>query len=201
MISLKRSQRRSSSSAAELRVELRPGRLAGLAERVLEVARGEPADDAAEHLQQAPVGIPGKARVVGALGQPADRLVAEAEVEHRVEHPRHRDARPRSDRDQQGIARVAEPLLGRTLEPLEGLVDLLLDSIRQLTVAQVGDAGLRGDHKAGRHPLGPEHAGHLRDPGALAAEQLAHLARAVGEVDDPAQAAATSAGPATTPSS
>ena len=72
---------------------------------------GEPADDAAEHLQQPPVGVPGKARVVGALGEPPDRLVAEAEVEHRVEHPRHRDARSRADRDQQRILGVAEALL------------------------------------------------------------------------------------------
>ena len=55
-----------------------------------------------------------------------------------------------------------------------------------LAAVHVGDAGLGGDREAGRHPLGAEHARHLGDVGALAAEQLAHVARALGEVVDPA---------------
>ena len=49
----------------------------------------------------------------------------------------------------------------------------------------VGDAGLGRDREAGGHSVGAEHPGHLGDVGALAAEQLALLARALGELMDP----------------
>ena len=49
----------------------------------------------------------------------------------------------------------------------------------------VRDARSRGDREAGGHPLRSEHAGHLGDVGALAAEHVSHLLRALREVDDP----------------
>ena len=52
-------------------------------------------------------------------------------------------------------------------------------------VAHVGDARLGGDREARRDALLAEHARHLGDVGALAAEQVAHVPRALGEVVDP----------------
>ena len=55
-------------------------------------------------------------------------------------------------------------------------------------VAHVLHARLRGDGEAGRHALRAEHARHLRDVRALAAEQLAHVAAALVERHDPSAA-------------
>ena len=92
---------------------------------------------------------------------------------------------PRAHRHEQRVVGVAERLAGLLLEALERLVDLLLEAVRERAVRlHVGDAGLGRDREAGRHALGAEDARHLGDVGALAAEQLAHVARALGEVVD-----------------
>ena len=84
-----------------------------------------PRHDVAEHLHEAPVGVPGEALVAGRAREALDRLVVEAEVEDRVEHPRHRLARAGAHGDQQRVVGVAEPLAGLLLEPRERLGDLL----------------------------------------------------------------------------
>ena len=56
--------------------------------------------DVAVHLAEAPVGVPCEARVLTRRFESLDGLVCESEVEHRVHHPGHRDARARADRDQ-----------------------------------------------------------------------------------------------------
>ena len=71
------------------------------------------------------------------------------------------------------------------LERRKRLVDLVVETVGEALVAHVGDARLGRDREAGRHPLGPEDARHLRDVGALAAEQIAHVPRALGELVDP----------------
>ncbi len=102
-----------------------------LADRALEQHRVDPADDVAEHLHEAPVGVPGEALVGGARRQALDRLLAEAEVEHGVHHPRHRLARAGADRDEQRVLRVAELAARVALERRQGGADLLLELGRQ----------------------------------------------------------------------
>jgi hypothetical protein len=170
----------------ELRVVRDPALLLGLLDRLLEGLAGHPAGDVAEHLHEAPVGVPREAVVLRLLGEPLDRLVVEAEVEHGVEHPGHRLARARAHGDQQRVVRVAEPLARLLLEPGERLGHLIGHALWLLLVAlHVGDAGLRGDREPRGHPLGAEHPRHLGDVRALAAEQVPHVAGPVGEVVDP----------------
>ena len=83
-----------------------------------------PRDDVAEHLHEAPVGVPGEALVLGRAREALDRGVVEAEVEDGVEHPGHRLARAGADGDQQRVLVVAEPLAGVLLQALERLRDL-----------------------------------------------------------------------------
>ena len=71
------------------------------------------------------------------------------------------------------------------LEARERLVDLLVEPVGQLAAGlHVRDAGLGRDREARRHAVGAEDARHLGDVRALAAEQVAHLARALREVVD-----------------
>ena len=152
---------------------------------VLELLALDAAHDVAEHLHEAPVGVPREALVVGLLGQPLHRLVVEPEVQDGVEHARHRLARARAHRHEQRVVGVAEPLARVLLEPLQRLVDLLLQALGKGVLAHVGHARLGGDREPARHPVGPEDARHLRDVGALASQQLAHVPRALGELVDP----------------
>ena len=50
----------------------------------------DPHHHVAVHLDEAPVGILGEARIARLLGKALDRGVVQTEVEHRVHHPRHR---------------------------------------------------------------------------------------------------------------
>ena len=121
-----------------------------------------------------------------ALREPLDGRVVEPEVEDGVEHPGHRLAGAGAHRDEQRVLVVAEPLARVLLQALERLRDLVGHPVGLfLAGLHVGDARLGGDREAGRDAVGAEHAGHLRDVGALAAEQVAHVLRALGEVVDP----------------
>ena len=76
-------------------------------------------------------------------------------------------------------------LPARSSRRRERVRDLLLEAGGLLAAGRhVGDARLGGDREARRHALGAEHPRHLGDVRALAAEQVAHLARALGEVVD-----------------
>ena len=68
------------------------------------------------------------------------------------------------------------------LEALDRLVDLVDETIGQPGIgAQIGHTGLRADREPGWDAVGTEYARHLGEIGSLAAEQRAHLARALGE--------------------
>ena len=129
-------------------------------------------DDLPVHQDQPAVRVVREALVPGSLGEPADGLVVQAEVEDRVHHPGHRDRRPGADGDEQRILRVAEPLAGLLLERGEMLLDLGLEAVgKPAAVRHVGAAGIGRDRETRRHRH--SELGHLGEPDPLAAEQLA----------------------------
>jgi len=124
-------------------------------------------------------GVVGKAGVA-ALGDDAlYGLVVETEVEDRVHHPRHRGAGPGTHRDQQRVGAVAELLAHELFNPGQVLVDLGLETGRVVAVVLVEfGADFGGDGEPGRHRQAD--AGHLRQVGSLAAQQILHVATPFG---------------------
>ena len=142
------------------------GRVDGLLEAVAVDAEDRPA----VHLDQPPVGVPGEALVAGAAGEGGDAGVAEPDVEHRLHHPRHREPGPGPDGDEQRVVGVAEPAAHPLLERVQVGVHLVEQPLRNGPVREVGTARVGRDGEARGHRQ-PE-PGHLREVGALAAEQV-----------------------------
>jgi hypothetical protein len=81
--------------------------------------------------------------------------------------------------------RSAESATYGPLELGERHVHLLLKPIRELAMAShVCDTGLGRDREPGWNPFSAEHPSHLSDVRALAAQELTHFARALGELVD-----------------
>ena len=170
----------------ELDVLLRAALGLQVRERLLEAVPVDPVDDLAVHLDQAPVGVVGEARVAGPRREPRERVVVQAEVQDRVHHPGHRDRGPGADRDEQRVVGVAEALAGLLLQRGDVLVDLGVEPVRELlAVLHVRAAGVSRDREAGGH--GNAERGHLREPDPLAAEQLAPAPGRLVEVVDEAR--------------
>ena len=155
-----------------------------VADRTLEQVMVDAAYHVTEHLDVAPIRIPGEALGSRTRCEAAYRLVGNAEVEHRVHHSRHRFAGPGPDRYEKWVGRVAQPLPRLSLERRQGLVDLFLDLRKQLATIQIGDACLRGHGESGGNPDRWPEARHLRDVRALPAEEIAHLHPTLGETVD-----------------
>ena len=169
----------------ELGVLLDPGGALALGDRPLELLPAHALRDVREHLDEPPVGVPGEAGIAGRIGEPLHRAVVEAEIEDRVEHPRHRLAGARADRDEQRIVWIAEHLPDLLLEVGERHGDLFPEPLGKLVpTLHVGGAGLGRDRETGGHPVGPEHPGHLGEARALATEKLPLFARAFREPVD-----------------
>ena len=131
---------------------------------VLEARPGHATNDVTEHLHEPPVGIPRKARVAGARRQPLRGGVAQAQVQDRVHHPRHRVARAAAHGDQQRVLRVPETLLGALLQARQRLRDGLRQAFWWASVRpHVFHARLGCDREPGWHEIRPEHARHLCD--------------------------------------
>ena len=144
-----------------------------LVDLFLEQALGDAHDDVSKHLHKAAIAIVGKARVAGLLGQTLNRLVVQAEVEDGVHHAGHGLARAGAHGNQQGVFHIAELLAGDLLKTLDVRKDVRLDLRIDLTAIRVVlRAGFRRDREALRH----RHTGrgHLREAGALAAENVSH---------------------------
>ena len=110
---------------AELAVLAHAGALAGRAQDLLVALARDAADDVAEHLDEAPVGVPREALVAGVRGETVHGLVVEPEVQDRLEHPGHRVARAGAHGHQQRVVGVAERAAGALLEAGDALRDLL----------------------------------------------------------------------------
>ena len=95
-----------------------------LGERLLEPMCVDSGDHVPEHLNQAPVGVPGEALVPRCPCETRDGLLVQAEVQDGVHHPGHRDSGSGAHRHEEWVARIAEPLARRLLEPSHVLRDL-----------------------------------------------------------------------------
>ena len=96
-------------------------------EDVLELLLGNVENHVAEHLDQAAIGVIGKARIVAALGQRFDGLVVEAEVQNGVHHAGHGELGAGADRNQQRILARAELLALQLFQLIESGVHLGVD--------------------------------------------------------------------------
>ena len=149
-------------------------------ERFLEVLTRDVEDDLAEHLHEASVRVVREALVVGLAGETLHRLVVEAEVEDGVHHPRHRERRPRADRDEQRVGTVTEALAHVGLERDPGRGDLVHQTVGQGVLGRhVRLARVRGDGEARRDRQ--TEVGHLGQVRPLAPEQVLLLLGALTE--------------------
>ena len=148
-----------------------------------EVVVGQPGggahDHVAEHVEEASVAVPARARVVRLLNEAEHRLVVHAEVEDGVHHAGHGDGRAGAHGNQKRILRVAQLLAHQLLE---------LGQLRQHLVPHAGRigilvlavvrAGLGGHREARRHrQAGQRHVGQVR---TLAAQDGLHAGIAFG---------------------
>ena len=131
------------------------------------------------HGDEAPIAVQGEAPVAGQLGQPLHRLVVQAQVQNRVHHARHGRPRARAHRHQERVGHIAERLAGQGLDLRQRRLHLGVQVGRiGLSLGVIVDARLGGDRETGRHRQAQR--GHLRQIGALAAEQILHRSVAVG---------------------
>jgi hypothetical protein len=122
------------------------------------------------------------------LGETGDRPVVQPEVEDRVHHARHRGACTRAHRDQQRVRRIAEATSDDALDLGQRRLHLAFELGRVFALMRVEMGADLGRDREARRNGKPEIA-HLREIGALAAEQVAHLgapvALALAEAVDP----------------
>ncbi|OPZ58522.1 MAG: hypothetical protein BWY87_01417 [Deltaproteobacteria bacterium ADurb.Bin510] len=148
-------------------------------ELVLEGMRVGAHDDVGVHLDETAVGIIGEALVAARLDQALDGLVVEAQVQNRVHHAGHRDARARTDREEQRVLGIAETFAHDGLDLGQSFLDLVLDILRQGLAALIIDGADFGrDGEARRHRNAQ--VAHLGQVGALAAQQVLHVGLALG---------------------
>ena len=137
----------------------------------------EPQHDAREHREEPAVAVPGETLVARARLEPLDGCVVEPEVQDRLHHSGHGHAGARPDRHEEGTLAVAEPRVGRLLEPREVLQDLLPETLRPLAPRALSvNPGLGRDGEAGRDR--DAEIRHLGQLAALAAEEVPHHGRA-----------------------
>ena len=145
----------------------------GVVEGLVELLGVDAHHDPAEHLDEPAIGVPAEALVRGQGDQAVQGVLVEAEVEDRVHHPGHRELGARADRDEERVGRVAEALAGQALDVLDRVEDVLPEALRQLLARREEVVARFGrDRETGRH--GQPGDRHLREAGALAAEQVAH---------------------------
>ena len=123
----------------------------------------------AEHLQQPAVAVPGESGVAADLGQTLHALVVQADVQHRLHHPRHRVHGPRPHTHQERVVAFAEIAAVALLEPAHRHRDLDAQLTRLAAGGEIAAAGLGRDREARRHRQ-PQ-IRHLGEVRPLAAEQ------------------------------
>ncbi len=145
----------------------------------LGASRGNVQHDAAEHGDEAAVGVPAEALVARAGDEAVEGGLVEAEVEDGVHHARHAELGAGANGHQERALGIAETLAGLGLDHLHGGQDVVPQAGRELLArGEVVVAGLGGDGEA----RGSRQArvGHLGQAGTLAAQQILHPAVALG---------------------
>ena len=149
-----------------------------LVEDFLEVMVRDAEHHVRVHGDKAPVAVIGEPPVAGLFRERRDGHVVEAEIEHRVQHARHRSARAGAHRDEQRIFAIAEFFPGDAADVGERSFDLPLQILRIGFVVLVKiRAHLGADGEAGWHRQAETR--HLGEAGALAAKQIAHVGAAL----------------------
>ncbi len=106
-------------------------------------------------------------------------VFVQAEVQDGVHHAGHGELRAGTDAEQHRVRRIAQLLTHLLFELHESLVDFLFNCFGNLLArVEIGVADLRRDGEAGGY--GQPGARHLGQTGAFAAENIFHLAVAVG---------------------
>jgi len=131
----------------------------------------------AEQLDEAPVGVVAEPLVRGVTDEPGEGRLVQAEIEDGIHHAGHGQGAARAHGHEQRVLGAAEALARGLLEARHVRPYLVHRPGRQaaVTVGEIGQAGLRGNHEPGRHVEADP--GHLAEVGALAAEE--HLVPAV----------------------
>ena len=140
------------------------------------------------HLDEAAITVIGEAGVAGQPGQAFGGRSVQAQIEHRIHHAGHGDAGAGPHREQQRLFRIAEIALGGIADFAQRQRHLFLQvGGIAFAIGIVPGADLGGDGQARGHRQ-PQ-VGHLRQVGALAAQQVSHagfaLGLAVAECIDP----------------
>ncbi len=167
------------SEAVEVRVEHGAPALLELLEDLLEAVARQVQHDVAVHLDEAAVAVVGEALVLGRFGQGHDGAVVEAEVQHRVHHARHGGAGAGAHRHEQRLRFVAEDAARERPDLGQGGRDVAAQAVRisPAVVVEIG-ADFRRHREAGGHR--EAEMGHLGEVRALAAEEVALAAGALG---------------------
>ena len=136
----------------------------------------------AVHLDQAAVRVERETGVPGGGAETCRRHVVQPEVQDRVHHPRHRDRRPRADRDEQWIALVPEARARALFERRNVGVDFVVEAIGNIAAcSHVGATSIRRDGEAGRDRNAQ--LSHLGEADPLATEELTTAGRVFVEVE------------------
>ncbi len=154
-------------------------------EPFFEALVGQAEDDVAEHRQEAPVGIVGKARILGRGCEAFGRLVVESKIQDRVHHAGHGRCRTGPDGDEERILGVPEASARLLFQLGQRRPDCIFQPGRELAELLVFDARLGGDGESWRH--GQADPAHLGEVGALAAQDGLHAGVAFLEGIDAAK--------------
>ena len=150
-----------------------------LVELVLKLLGVDAENDLAEELDEAAICVVGEALIAGQLRQGSPRLVVQSKVENGVHHPRHRELRARTDRDEQWALGSPKLLSRHLFDPGHRLENLRPDVVGDLLSGPiVGGTGFGRHGEARRHRQ--SRAGHLGQPCPFPTEQVLHRARSLG---------------------
>ena len=148
-------------------------------QEVFEAEHFDPQHHIGVHLNEAAIGIIGKARIVAAGGQPFDRYIVETQIKDGVHHAGHRGAPARADRDQQRVGSIAKHGADRLCDLSHCGKNFVLDAGGQRAAGPVEfAANMGGESKSGGHRQAQ--IAHFGQVGTLAAKQRLHRGNTIG---------------------
>src|SRR5215213_9815872 len=134
--------------------------------------------DVAVHLNESSIGIEGESRAAARLRESVDGAIVQPEIEDGLHHTGHRYRGAAPHGHEEWCRRITEPLAGSALQAQKVFLDLASQRILDGSVAEEVDARVTGNREPGRH--WHTQIRHLGEVGALTAEDLLHVLRALG---------------------